>query len=244
MAGWGFITVLFAAILLVSTLLLSGCTNRAIDFCRDDDGRMIHEVPVVVHVPDETYNEERIQAVFDGANEYMLDHRIKLVVDAIVIHDYDQWIDISEGKTDMIDMQVISDLYGLEGRLHLYAVTKIGTPDDWNMYIGYAYTSPETWCNKTMVMTDFNNPRLLAHETGHLLGLGHVDDPTNIMHPHILDTSAGFTDEQGARMRVVATTISCTCGTGEPLPETPTWPEPGMQLIMDTVETESHLIPS
>lgn len=57
-----------------------------------------------------------------------------------------------------------------------------------------AQTTDRHGCRRTVEAP--NEPIVLAHEIGHALGLDHVDDPANLMHPYVGRDTVELTHEQ------------------------------------------------
>lgn len=55
-----------------------------------------------------------------------------------------------------------------------------------------------------------DNPRAIAHEMGHALGLAHVDDTSNVMHPSA--PGQDITDAQLDQVRRQAWVLNTRCG--------------------------------
>lgn len=71
---------------------------------------------------------------------------------------------------------------------------------------GHAYDTHG--CTRQAYVRTGARPAIVAHELGHMMGLEHVDDPRNLMHPDAPTDHVGLTSEQrrtSKRARAVIT---------------------------------------
>jgi hypothetical protein len=164
-------------------------------------------IPLVLHrpisSPDDLITDAEFETMIDVVNDVFCDIDIMVVWSDVVNDAYDPEISTGPLDNEMRELVVHTQENWDDMRVHVYATDEIRNPVTMTTYGGF-YLHVDDQCTGALAIRRDVDPKILAHELGHMLGLSHVDDPTNMMYPSALSAAQAFTPEQQETMRVNA----------------------------------------
>lgn len=218
-----------AKLLLLATCIVLGSScvdlnTRVIEDCYGDaEVNVEYIIPIVVHKPKSLEPtsgapivHDRVDDMIEAANLYLGDFNISVKRVETVYEDYDVNI-VTDTRKGILDRKVLvehNEEYWDDGRLHVYVVRRVWDHDNASSYGGFFYHEAGKRCTGVIGVKVSGTPvKILAHEIGHVLGLAHIEDSTNMMFPRDLGEAAGFDADQGEKMRDKAELRLCDCWT-------------------------------
>lgn len=162
-------TKLSSTILTLLLCFLLSCAGTAYDF--QNPKAEILKVPIVFHVRSQHDLKKRIPAYWKRYSQPAFwDGKIHPVIDEIKF-------DVPHIRPDIDSRQVRQSFYNMsgDGRIHIFFVNAIY--DRGAIQRSYrGIQIREGMCNSFILIPDLTNPKTIAHEIGHHLGLDHEKD--------------------------------------------------------------------
>lgn len=181
--------------------------------CNQEPYLDIVEIPIVLTFAsekDKAKYEQSFLENIDFANEIFYDSGLEFFVESeSLVLSYDT----SYTNSDLeVDNKVFYDYYP-PNKIPIFVMDSIHTQSGVEFH-GATKKTKTDFCNRFILMNKnnvaHNNP-LLPHELGHVFGLAHVDEPTNLMNQNVDVGDVRLTTAQNERASLEANVFYYDC---------------------------------
>jgi len=139
-----------------------------------DEIDVTYTLNVVVHTPDDIYDIDDINRLFDITNVNLYKCNINLQLISLLHYGGETWFNVNQDAAELNSLTNIDVT-----NFHVVIVDKLGDDKDFQRYVGYTFRLLQYKCN--VILLTCLDTKILLHELGHALGLTHSEDPNNYM---------------------------------------------------------------